>query len=58
MQNVEKEGLVFPGIPEFDLDKSLEVSLWTPHMERNYGGKRVHEGTDMVAENKRGCIRW
>ena len=55
MQNVEKEVLYFP-IPESDLDKSLKVSFVdTWHMERNYGGKRVHEGTDiMAAENKRG----
>ena len=55
MQNVEKEALYFP-IPESDLDKSLKVSFVdTWHMERNYGGKRVHEGTDiMAAENKRG----
>ena len=57
MQNVEK-GPCFT-IPESDLDKSLEVSFVdTQHMERNYGGKRVHEGTDiMAAENKGGCIR-
>lgn len=50
-----KEALYFP-IPESDLDKSLKVSFVdTWHMERNYGGKRVHEGTDiMAAENKRG----
>ena len=55
MQNVEKEALYFP-IPESDVDKSLKVSFVdTWHMERNYGGKRVHEGTDiMAAENKRG----
>ena len=55
MQNVEKEVLYFP-IPESDVDKSLKVSFAdTWHMERNYGGKRVHEGIDiMAAENKRG----
>lgn len=43
-----KEALYFP-IPESDLDKSLKVSFVdTWHMERNYGGKRVHEGTDIM----------
>ena len=51
----KKEALYFL-IPESDLDKSLKVSFVdTWHMERNYGGKRVHEGTDIMAvENKRG----
>ena len=55
IRNVEKEALYFP-VPESDVDKSLKVSFvdnW--FMERNYGGKRVHEGTDIMAsENKRG----
>lgn len=55
LQNVEKEALYFP-VPKSDVDKSLKVSFvdtWL--MERNYGGKRVHEGTDIMAsENKRG----
>lgn len=55
MQNVEKEALYFP-VPKSDVDKSLKVSyVDTWLMERNYGGKRVHEGTDIMAsENKRG----
>ena len=55
LQNVEKEALYFP-VPKSDVDKSLQVSFvdtWL--MERNYGGKRAHEGTDIMAsENKRG----
>lgn len=55
LQNVEKEALYFP-VPESDVDKSLKVSfINTWLMERNYGGKRGHEGTDIMAsENKRG----
>lgn len=55
LRDVEKEAVYYP-IPESTVDKSLSVSMADTWMyEREYGGKRGHEGTDIMADkNKRG----
>lgn len=55
LQNVEKEVSYYP-IPESTVDKSLKTSFINSWMkERNYNGKRGHEGTDIMAvKNERG----
>lgn len=55
LRQVEKEAVYFP-IPVSTLNPSLEMSYIDGWMcERNYAGKRRHEGTDIMAsENKRG----
>lgn len=54
-RQVETEAVYFP-VPESSLDPSLETSFVDSWMgERNYAGKRGHEGTDiMAAKNERG----
>lgn len=55
MKNVENEVSYYP-IPESTVDKSLKISYIDTWMaEREYGGKRRHEGTDIMAlRNERG----
>lgn len=55
LRQVENEAVYFP-VPVSTLDSSLETSYIDGWMcERNYAGKRGHEGTDIMAsENKRG----
>ncbi len=55
LRQVENEAVYFP-VPVSTLDSSLETSYIDGWMcERNYAGKRRHEGTDIMAsENKRG----
>lgn len=55
LQNVLKEVKYFP-VPESEEDDTLDVSFVdTWQAERNYQGKRGHEGTDLMAsENLRG----
>ena len=55
LENVEKETKYFP-VPESTEDKRLKVSFVnTWQAERNYNGRRGHEGTDiMAAENRKG----
>lgn len=55
MLDVENEVTYYP-IPESTVDKALTVSQVNTWMsERAFGGKRGHEGTDiMAAKNKRG----
>lgn len=55
LKNVENEAVYFP-IPLSDVDKSLVVTYTDSWMkERNFQGKRGHEGTDIMAvENRRG----
>lgn len=52
---VENEASYYP-IPESSVDKSLKTSFSNSWMtERTFGGKRGHEGTDIMAsQNKRG----
>ena len=53
--NVEKEVTYYP-VAESDVDKNINTSFENSWMnERLYGGKRGHEGTDiMPSKNKRG----
>lgn len=55
LRQVKNEAVYFP-VPESTLDSGLETSYVDSWMgERTYGGKRGHEGTDIMAvENKRG----
>lgn len=55
IRNVEKEVSYYP-IPESTVDKSLDTSCINTWMaERKYGGKRGHEGADIMAgRNERG----
>lgn len=55
LRQVKNEAVYFP-VPESALDPSLKTSYVDSWMgERTYGGKRGHEGTDIMAvQNKRG----
>lgn len=55
LKQVKNEAVYFP-VPESTLDSSLEISYVDSWMgERTYGGKRRHEGTDIMAvQNERG----
>lgn len=55
LRQVKNEAVYFP-VPESALDSSLETSYVDSWMkERSYGGKRGHEGTDIMAvKNQRG----
>lgn len=55
LKQVENEAVYFP-VPESSVDSSLRASFADTWMgERNYAGKRGHEGTDIMAEkNERG----
>lgn len=52
LQNVENEVVYYP-VPESTLDHSLTTSCIDTWMaERKYGGKRGHEGCDIMADRK------
>ncbi len=55
LKQVENEAVYFP-VPESSVNSSLRTSYVNTWMgERTYGGKRGHEGTDVMAsENQRG----
>lgn len=55
LKQVESEAVYFP-VPESSVDSSLKTSYVDSWMgERSYGGKRGHEGTDIMAvKNERG----
>lgn len=55
LRQVKEEAVYFP-VPESTIDSSLETSFVDGWMgERTYGGKRGHEGTDIMAvKNQRG----
>lgn len=55
LKQVENEAVYFP-VPESSVNSALKTSYVNTWMtERTYGGKRGHEGTDIMAsENQRG----
>lgn len=55
LRQVKNEAVYFP-VPDSTLDSTLETSYVDTWMtERSYGGKRGHEGTDIMAgKNQRG----